>query len=210
MGDAPTYRDLCSEFGWASTGTARDHLQALARKGVLRLSGGRARLLRLQEDIEPVGRVPLLGRVVAGAPTLAEESVEGHLPVPFDWIRNGSHFALTVDGDSMRDCGILDGDVVVVRRQSVAADGDVVAVTVDGETTLKTFRRKNERALLCPENPAFSVIDITDADVTVHGVAVGVMRQLVPSRSRRSSQKAARTRIQRKPAVEHGEGIATR
>jgi repressor LexA len=179
---APTYRDLCAEFGWASTGTVRDHLQALARKGVLHLSGRRARLVRLQEQVEPVGRVPLVGRIVAGSPVPATEEVEGHLPVPHEWIRQGSHFALRVAGDSMQGAGILDGDIVIVRREASAGDGDVVAATVDGDTTLKTLRRRKGRSLLCPENPAFAPIDITETDAVLHGVVVGVMRRLTASR----------------------------
>lgn len=190
---APTYRDLCAEFGWASTGTARDHLQALAKKGVLRLAGGRARLVRLQEEVEPVARVPLVGRIAAGLPVVAEEEIEGHLPVPLDWIRGGEHFALRVEGDSMRDAGILQGDLVIVRRQSSAEEGEVVAATVDGETTLKTFRLREGRPTLFPANPAYVPIDISEADTIIHGAVVGVMRQLGPRRRpRRATQFANR------------------
>lgn len=186
---APTYRDLCAKFGWASTGTARDHLRALARKGVLRLAQGRARLVRLQEQVEPVARVPLVGRIAAGLPAPAEQLVEGHFPVPLYWIRGGQHFALRVQGDSMRDAGIFSGDIVIVRRQASADDGDIVAVTIDGETTLKTFRLRDGRPHLVPANPAYVPIDITEADATVHGAVVGVMRHLNRRRRERRANR---------------------
>lgn len=173
----PTYRDLCREFGWASTGTARDHLRALARKGYIELSGGLARLVRLSE-MTPVARVPLLGHVVAGVPVQAEEFVEGRVPVPAGWIQQGSAFALRVHGDSMMGAGILDGDTVIIRKQSTAKDGDVVAATVAGETTLKRLRRVAGHTWLAAENPAHLDIEIGDGELLIHGVAVGLLRRL--------------------------------
>jgi repressor LexA len=178
LGDAPpTYRDLCQEFGWSSTGTARDHLRALARKGCLELSGGRARLLRLS-NVAPVVRVPLLGHIVAGLPVPAEELVEGQVPVPAEWVGSGSAFALRVHGQSMVGAGIQDGDVVVVRKQSTAKDGDVVAATVDGETTLKRLYRRSGRVRLVAENPSYPDLEVRSEDLVVHGIAVGLLRRL--------------------------------
>jgi repressor LexA len=135
----PTYRELCAEFGWASTGTARDHLHALARKGYVKRAGGH-RQLRLREERAPVTRVPLVGRVVGRVPVTSEENIEHHIPVPAEWTGRGTHFALRVAGDSMRDAGILDGDQIVVRKQSTAEDGAIVVATIDGETTLKRLQ----------------------------------------------------------------------
>jgi hypothetical protein len=113
----------------------------------------------------------------------------------------------------MRDAGILDGDVVIVRRQVAAGEGDVVAATIDGDTTLKTFRRRDGRSFLCPENPAYAPIDISDADTIIHGVVVGVMRQLTATRrglksSRTMAGRAGRRRPVQGSATE--EGSATR
>lgn len=181
VGDAPpTYRDLCQEFGWSSTGTARDHLRALARKGYLELSGGRARLVRLN-DVAPVARVPLLGRVVAGSPVPAEALADGRVPVPAEWIGRGSGFALRVYGDSMVGAGVQEGDVVVVRKQSTAKDGDVVAATVGGETTLKFLGHRKGHVYLAAANPAYPDIEVRNEDLVIHGVAVGLLRELAPA-----------------------------
>lgn len=91
----------------------------------------------MREPSASVKLIPLLGRIVAGIPAISEQNVEGHLPIPADWIRGGQYFALKVDGDSMEGVGIFKGDYVIVRSQQVAGSGDIVAVTVEGETTLK-------------------------------------------------------------------------
>ncbi len=173
----PTYRDLCAEFGWGSTGTVRDHLRALARKGYLELSGGRAhRQIRLLDESPAASRVPLVGRVVAGVPLAAEENVESRIPVPEEWIGRGRHFALRVNGDSMMNAGILDGDCVVVRQQATAEDGDIVVATLDGETTLKRLRRSGRRVSLAAENPRYRPIEVQSENAVVQGVVVGLMR----------------------------------
>lgn len=174
---APSYRDLCEEFGWASTGTARDHLRALARKGYITLGGGRARQVRLVEAPVPVARVRMLRRVVAELPTTAVEIDEGWIAVPAAWLGRGHHFALTVDGDSMRDAAILDGDTVVVREQSTAKDGEIVVVTMESETTVKRLRILADGLYLVAENPRYVPIRVS-GDVIIHGVVVAVMRSL--------------------------------
>jgi repressor LexA len=176
---APTYRDLCAEFGWASTGTARDHLRALARKGYVKLAGGH-RQLRLCEERLPVTRVPLVGRVVAGVPVTSEENIEQHVPVPAEWVGRGTHFALRVAGDSMQGAGILDGDQVVVRKQSTAGDGDIVVATIDGETTLKRLQIRRGRTDLIAENPSFKPIAIRTESAVIQGIVVGLMRAYSP------------------------------
>lgn len=174
---APTYRDLCAEFGWSSTGTARDHLKALARKGYIGLSAGSGhRGVHLIEERAPLTRVPLSGRVKAGVPVLSEENVEGHILVPAEWIRAGTYFALTVAGDSMKDAGVLEGDRVVVRNQNTANDGDIVVATIDGESTLKRFRLRGSRVTLIAENSRYRPIDVRTESAVIHGVVVGLMR----------------------------------
>jgi repressor LexA len=171
----PTYRELCEEFGWRSTGTVRDHLRALARKGFLELTG-KHRNLRLQEEQPKVTLVPLLGRVVAGMPVISDENVEESVAVPAAWAGRGPLFALRVAGDSMGDAGILEGDQVIVRQDSAANDGDIVVATIEGETTIKRLRLTKNHATLVAENPMYRPIEVRVEDVVVQGVVVGLMR----------------------------------
>ncbi|HUP22458.1 MAG TPA: transcriptional repressor LexA [Thermoanaerobaculia bacterium] len=181
----PSYRELCADFGWSSTGTVRDHLRALARKGYVELPrspGGRVRL----RDVPRFRSVPVVGRIAAGAPRLAEEDVEGRIPIPADWAGRGDCFALRVTGDSMKDAGILEGDQVVVRQGTVAASGDIVAATIDGETTLKRFIRRGKRAFLVPENTAYEAIEVKSESATIHGTVVALLRSYRSERAARS------------------------
>lgn len=172
----PSYRELCDQFGWSSTGTVRDHLQALARKGYVDLPNRRGGRVRLREPSAPVRLIPILGRIVAGVPAISEQNVEGHLPIPADWVRGGQYFALNVDGDSMEGVGIFKGDYVIVRSQQVAGTGDIVAVTVEGETTLKRLVKRRNSLFLVPENPKYQAIEIGGASVIIHGLIVGLLR----------------------------------
>jgi repressor LexA len=173
---APSYRSLCTEFGWRSTGTVRDHLRALARKGYVDLPKGRGGRVALRKGIAPVSNVPVLGRIEAGMPTAAQQTIEGFLPVPASWARDANHFALKVKGDSMIGAGIFDGDYVVIRGQPTAHPGDIVAVTIDGETTLKRLAKARHRVMLIPENPRFRPIQVNSDSLVVHGVLVGLLR----------------------------------
>lgn len=172
----PTYRELCQQFRWSSTGTVRDHLRALERKGFLQRSGSRHRQIRLLREQVPVSRVPLLGRVVAGSPTTAEEHVDGYLPVPAEWTTSGNHFAVRVDGFSMEGAGILDGDIAIARQQECAAQGDIVVATVEGKTTLKRFKETSAGVTLLAENPGYQSIPIRTEDACIQGVVVGLLR----------------------------------
>ena len=183
----PTYRDLCAEFGWASTGTARDHLRALARKGHLELGNGCARGLRLTKNRSASATsVRVLGEVAAGTPVGVEEVDLGRVPTPADWGDASRLFALRVAGDSMRDGGILHDDVVVIRRQQFADDGDVVVATLGGGTTLKHLRVEKGRAFLTPDNPSHSAIPVREGGVVIQGVVVGLLRRLGRTTSARS------------------------
>jgi repressor LexA len=186
----PSYRELCAEFGWSSTGTVRDHLKALARKGYVELpkrNGGR---VRLREPGVPVRAVPIIGSVTAGVPVMAEENVRGILGIPADWTRGGDHFALEVKGDSMQDVGILEGDCVIVRRQQSAISGDIVAATLDGETTLKRLMKRGNTMLLVPENPNYKPIEVKNESAMIHGIVVGLFRHYRNRRSAGSHREA--------------------
>ena len=178
----PSYRDICSEFGWSSTGTARDHLQALERKGYVDLPRRRGGRVRLRRGLAATASAPIVGRITAGLPVLVDEYRHGSLPFPTEWSGSGNCFALRVAGDSMQDAGILEGDHVIVRQQEVADSGQIVAATVDGETTLKRVLREKHRVFLVAENPRYRPIEVTTDSATIHGVVVGLLRGYPASR----------------------------
>lgn len=199
----PTLRDLCGEFGWSSTGTARDHIRALVRKGFLRPAAGKARGACLPEaDASGAHAVavtlPVLGEVAAGHPVAVEEHNEGHVQVPEFMAAGRDAFVLRVRGDSMQGAGILDGDLVVVAPGPEPLPGAVVAVTLDGETTLKRLERCGKRLRLVPENPAYAPIDVGTEDVIIHGVAVGLLRTLGSGLGARSGRFRQRTAARRR------------
>jgi repressor LexA len=166
----PTYRELQADLGFHSTASVRDHLRALKRKGFLSLGEGRFRSVRLVRDTAQATRVPVLGHVVSGLPTPAQEESESFVEVPSRWVR-GDTFALHVVGDSMKDAGILEGDIVVLRRDLAPRKGQIVCATVDGETTLKMFEPRKEGVWLVPANADYPPIRLTD-----HSLVQGVLQ----------------------------------
>jgi repressor LexA len=170
----PTLREIGSHFGFASTGTVRDHLAALARKGYLTLTRQKARAIELDSR---VFGIPILGRVQAGEPKLAEQDIEGYLE-PYVWAGDERLFALKVKGDSMKDAGILEGDTVVVRKQAKAEQGEIVVAIIGDEATVKRFGRKGGRYFLFPANDAFGPIPVT-RETAVLGKVVTVLRNYV-------------------------------
>ena len=177
-GRPPTVREVMEAFGFRSPQTAREHLDGLIEAGRLKKDPGVARGFRLPGRGEaPTVMVPLLGRVPAGPLDLAIEDLEGHLPVQ---TRRppGELFSLRVRGDSMKDAGILDGDVVVVRRQPRADVGDIVVAMVGDEATVKRFRMKRGRVELHPANDAYQPIVPDPGDVKILGKVVEVRRTL--------------------------------
>jgi repressor LexA len=181
-GYPPTVREIGEAVGLTSSSSVHSQLANLERKGLLHKDPTKPRAIGLaDESTRPEGVViPVLGRIAAGAPVRATENVEEYLTVPVGFAKGGEHFALRVAGKSMTGAGILDGDVVVVRRQDSAADGDVVAALLPGpgedEATVKRLRRRGGRVTLHPENPAFSPIQMTDGRIL--GKVVAVLRKL--------------------------------
>jgi repressor LexA len=181
-GYPPTVREIGEAVGLTSSSSVHSQLANLERKGLLHKDPTKPRAIGLaDESTRPDGVViPVLGRIAAGVPVLATENVEEYLTVPVGFAKGGEHFALRVAGQSMTGAGILDGDVVVVRRQDSAADGDVVAALLPGpgedEATVKRLRRRGGRVTLHPENPAFSPIQMTDGRIL--GKVVAVLRKL--------------------------------
>jgi len=177
-GRPPTVREVMEAFGFRSPQTAREHLDGLVEDGRLKKEPKVARGFRLPGRGEaPTVMVPLLGRVPAGPLDLAFEDLEGHLPVQTR-SSPGELFSLRVRGDSMKDAGILDGDVVVVRRQPRADVGDIVVALVGDEATVKRFRMKRGHIELHPANDAYQPIVPEPGDVKILGKVVEVRRVL--------------------------------
>jgi repressor LexA len=165
----PSLREIGTHFG-VSVGTIQDQIEAIRRKGFLKKEETKARGIRLPIT---AGQVPVLGRVHAGPLHEAFENVEGHLPVGAA-LAPSEHFALRVRGDSMIDAGILDGDLVIVRVQSVADDKEIVVARVDEETTVKRLRRRGSHTVLEPENAKYQPIE---GPFTIIGIVIEVRRQ---------------------------------
>jgi repressor LexA len=181
-GYPPTVREIGEAVGLTSSSSVHAQLANLERRGLLTKDPTKPRAMTLSESTHAEGVVvPLVGRIAAGTPVLAEQNVEEHLVVPMGYASDVEHFALTVQGDSMVDAGILDGDVVIVRAQATADDGDVVAALVPGpgedEATVKRLRRQRGRSLLVPENPAMEPF-VMDPEGRILGKVVAVLRKL--------------------------------
>jgi repressor LexA len=177
-GDPPTVREVQAAFGFRAVESARSHLESLVAAGRLVKVAGKARGYRLPEGEGPPVWVPLVGRVAAGDLSLAVEATEGYVPVR---PRGGAElFALRVRGDSMVGAAILDGDVVVVRRQATAESGEIVVARVGDEATVKRLRLVRGRVELHPENPAFDPIVAAPGAVEILGKVVEVHRHLEP------------------------------
>jgi len=191
FGYPPSVREIGEAVGLTSTSSVAHQLRALERKGDLRRDPNRPRAVDVRpvegspEDPEPVGEepqrprptyVPVVGRIAAGGPVLAEEAIEDVFPLPKEIVGTGTLFLLRVVGDSMIEAAITDGDWVVVRQQPTADNGDIVAAMIDGEATVKTFKRRDGRIWLLPHNAAYAPIPGEEA--TVLGRVVAVLRRL--------------------------------
>jgi repressor LexA len=180
-GYPPTVREIGEAVGLTSSSSVHAQLANLERKGLLRKDPTKPRAMTLAEERRAEGAsVPLVGRIAAGAPVLADEHIEDRIMVPAEYVRGEGHFALRVEGQSMVNAGILDGDVVVVRSQRSAADGDIVAALLPGEAedeaTVKRLGHDGARVLLLPENPAYEPIEMVDGRIL--GKVVAVLRRL--------------------------------
>ena len=178
-GVSPTQREICEEFGYSSFGTLQKHIRLLLDKGVLVRDWNKRRSLALAEEDRPAGAVeiPLAGRIAAGQPIEVEPEGES-VAVPEALTRKGQNYVLRVNGHSMIDDGIHDGDYVVVNRREKAANGEMVAALVNGEATLKRFYNEGDgRIRLQPANDRMAPIYAPEGDVKVQGVVVGLMRK---------------------------------
>lgn len=180
-GMPPTRAEICERLGFSSPNAAEQHLRALANKGVIELIPGASRGIRLiaQGMRAPEFSLPVVGQVAAGQPILAIEHIEDHYRVDPRLFRPRADYLLRVRGASMRDAGILDGDLLAVHRQTRAENGQIVVARInEEEVTVKRFRQRGQRVRLLPENPAFDPIEIDlrhDA-LAIEGLCVGVLR----------------------------------
>lgn len=193
-GYPPSMREIGQAVGLASSSSVKHQLSALETKGYLRRDPNRPRAIEVvlpgetAKPLEPahspgapdvteqLAMVPLVGRIAAGGPVLADQEVEDVFALPKQLTGEGDLFMLNVTGDSMIDAAICDGDWVVIRRQNTADNGDIVAALLDDEATVKTFRRKDGQVWLMPHNPAYTPIDGTHARIM--GKVVSVMRRV--------------------------------
>jgi repressor LexA len=195
-GAPPTRAEIANELGFKSANAAEEHLQALARKGVIELVGGTSRGIRLKSDTlralnEARGKqyslplpslsqlsLPLVGRVAAGSPILAQEHVEQTYLLEATMFPRRPDYLLKVKGMSMRDAGIIDGDLLAVQKSREARNGQIVVARLGDEVTVKRFRRTRTTIELLPENPGFQpiIVPFGDVDFELEGIAVGLVR----------------------------------
>lgn len=183
-GYPPSVREIGEGIGLRSSSTVHAHLEKLEQKGYIRRDPTKPRAIEILVPDSPLPphfqpaqlvAVPLLGRVAAGSPILAEENIESYVSLPQDIVRQGStQFCLRVKGDSMIDAGILNGDTVLVRQQNYAENGEIVVAMIDNEATVKRFYRLKDTVKLQPENPAYE--PVYTRDVVILGKVVAVFR----------------------------------
>jgi repressor LexA len=175
-GFPPTVREIGDEFGITVKG-AYDHLKAIEKKGYIKTEHNKSRAMIIVDDESAKSEglpIPLLGRIAAGSPILAEENIEDYLSFPKDMFRPGEYFALKVKGDSMIDGGIYDGDIAVIKKQNTANNGDIVAALIEEEATLKEFHKTSDSVKLLPKNTKYK--PIISRDVSIMGKLAAVFR----------------------------------
>lgn len=204
----PTRNEICAGLGFRSPNAAEAHLRTLARKGMITLLPGASRGIRLNADNDNSGDggidsltdkadrrvigehrettpgLPIIGRVAAGSPILAEPHIDGHCPISANWFHPRADYLLRVHGDSMRDAGIADGDLLAVHRIDVADNGQIVVARLDDAVTVKRFQQKGRHVWLMPENPDFAAIavDLREQPLVIEGLGVGLLRNGLPQR----------------------------
>jgi len=204
----PTRSEICAGLGFRSPNAAEAHLRTLARKGMITLLPRASRGIRLNagddsaidrfnanlndntsgratgEHSERTPGLPIIGRVAAGSPILAEPHIDGHCPIPATWFHPRADYLLRVHGDSMRDAGIVDDDLLAVHRIDTADNGQIVVARLDDAVTVKRFQRDGHRVWLMPENPDFApiAIDLREQPLVIEGLGVGLLRNGLPQR----------------------------
>jgi repressor LexA len=173
-GFPPTRAEIADQLGFRSPNAAEDHLRALERKGYIEMLPGASRGIRLRENLG----IPIIGRVAAGNPILAEQHIQGRYQLDPMLFRPRADYLLKVRGLSMRDAGILEGDLLAVHRTSEARSGQIVVARLGNEVTVKRFKRQGNQVQLLPENPDFEpiLVDLKRDFFTIEGLGVGIIR----------------------------------
>jgi repressor LexA len=174
----PTRAEIARALGFRSANAAEEHLRALQRKGAIELVPGASRGIQLSDELRDQDMLPLVGRVAAGHPILAQENIESRYRIDTSLFSPKPHYLLRVQGMSMRNAGILDGDLVAVCRTPEVRNGQVVVARLDEEVTVKRYRQEGPVVWLLPENPDFEPIrvDLHEDPMVIEGVVVGVVR----------------------------------
>jgi repressor LexA len=188
-GMPPTRAEIAAELGFRSANAAEEHLRTLARKGVIQLLPGASRGIRLHDTMREQMGLPLVGRAAAGRPILAEENILEHLRVDPELFQPRPHYLLKVVGMSMKDAGILDGDLVAVHRTGEVRHRQIIVARLEDEVTIKRYRQEGSIVWLLPENADFEPIrvDLKLQSMLIEGVVVGVLRRGIahPTRAAR-------------------------
>ncbi len=180
-GYPPAVREICEAVDLKSTSSVHSHLETLEKNGYIRRDPTKPRAIEIIDDTfnltrREVVNVPMVGRVAAGQPILAEENIDNYFPIPAEFMPNEESFMLKVKGESMINAGIFDGDNILVKKQSTARNGDIVVALVDDSATVKTFYKENGHIRLQPENDTMDPIIVDDC--TIEGKVFGVFRFL--------------------------------
>ena len=177
-GMPPTRAEIAKALGFKSANAAEEHLRALQRKGVLELVPGASRGIQLKDSLREQLGLPLVGRVAAGSPILAEEHIETYYKIDPQLFKPKPHYLLRVHGMSMKNAGILDGDLVAVHRTPEVRSRQIIVARIDDEVTVKRYRQNGTVVTLLPENDEFEPIeiDLKEQELVIEGVVVGVIR----------------------------------
>ncbi|MDD7390860.1 MAG: transcriptional repressor LexA [Lachnospiraceae bacterium] len=184
-GYPPAVRDICEAVHLKSTSSVHSHLETLEKNGYIRKDPTKPRAIEILDDEFNLNRkemvnIPVVGTVAAGIPILATENIESYIPMPSEMLPNASNhkfFILNVKGDSMINCGILNGDQIIVEQQETAANGEIIVALVDDSATVKRFYREEDCIRLQPENDTMDPIIVpSDTDVSILGKVIGLMR----------------------------------
>lgn len=175
-GMPPTRMDIAQEFGFRSPNAAEEHLRALERKGAIEIMPGASRGIRILGEEEP--GVPIIGEVAAGHPVLAAENINGYCDVAANFFNPKADYFLKVKGLSMKDAGILEGDLLAVHKTSDVKKGQIVVARIGDEVTVKRFNKKRNKIILLPENDEFEPIEVNSnfEEFAIEGIGVGVVR----------------------------------
>ncbi|WP_058485483.1 transcriptional repressor LexA [Defluviitalea phaphyphila] len=179
-GYPPSVREICDAVGLKSTSTVHGHLNRLEKKGLIRRDPTKPRAIEILDDgfyniRRELVNVPIVGNVTAGQPILAVENIEDYFPLPVDYVKNDTVYMLNVQGDSMIEAGIFDNDLVLVRKQSTAENGDIVVAMIEDSATIKRFFREKDHIRLQPENSTMNPIIVSNVDIL--GKVIGLFRK---------------------------------